>query len=234
MTTAAQECINRGLKRHGDRLIAAVIHPLRRSLRCYFPTLVVNYEQILTELICYPHAMHAQYPLLPSDFESLSNFSPAFPLLESVAVILERESSFVIEEWLRRVNRVPELATIPLSNAQRTCHLPGLFDDVVSRLRLGGNVQTSTCMSAQTHGNLRFAQGYSLPMLVEESRLFEVCTFSTLHLHRSNLIQSEALSDVVTIADEADRQLAEAVRGFNRSGSQSRRFLLLHPRIATH
>jgi hypothetical protein len=41
-----------------------------------------------------------------------------------------------------------------------------------------------------------FGSPLSLPvsMLVEESRIFEVCTFRTLHLHQGNLNQSEALS----------------------------------------
>jgi hypothetical protein len=50
-------------------------------------------------------------------------------------------------------------------------------------------------------------------MLVEESRVFEVATFGTLHLHQSELDQNQVLSDVMVIADEADAQLMETVRG---------------------
>jgi hypothetical protein len=51
-------------------------------------------------------------------------------------------------------------------------------------------------------------------MLVEESRIFQVTTFGTLQLHQNELNQSDVLLDVMTIADEADRQLTETVRGF--------------------
>jgi hypothetical protein len=51
-------------------------------------------------------------------------------------------------------------------------------------------------------------------MLVEESRIFQVTTFRTVQLHRSELDQNQVLLDVVIIADEADRQLTETVRGF--------------------
>jgi hypothetical protein len=44
-------------------------------------------------------------------------------------------------------------------------------------------------------------------MVVEESRIFEVCAFRALQLQQSELIQSETLLGVMTIADEADRQL---------------------------
>jgi len=52
-------------------------------------------------------------------------------------------------------------------------------------------------------------------MLVEESRIFQVTTFGgTLQLHQNELDQNQVLLDVVIIADEADRQLTETVRGF--------------------
>jgi hypothetical protein len=48
-------------------------------------------------------------------------------------------------------------------------------------------------------------------MLVEESRLFQVVTFETLHRHRAELDQEQLLSDIVVIADEVDLQLMQAV-----------------------
>ena len=49
-------------------------------------------------------------------------------------------------------------------------------------------------------------------MLMEESRVFQVATFDTLHLHQSELDQSQLLLDVMVIADEVDAQLMETVR----------------------
>jgi hypothetical protein len=69
-------------------------------------------------------------------------------------------------------------------------------------------------MAVTAHGRMRFEQGYCLSMLVEESRIFEVATFRTLYLHQNKLDQSQVLLDVITIADEVDRQLGETVSGF--------------------
>jgi hypothetical protein len=96
----------------------------------------------------------------------------------------------------------------------RSGHLPKLFDDLLYRLRLPRDAQPPVSLAAATHGGLRFAQGYSASMLVEESRIFQVTTFGTLHLHQSELDQNQVLLDVMIIADEADRQLTETVRGF--------------------
>ena len=130
---------------------------------------------------------------------------------KSVATILERERETTIKEWLRRVNLLPTLTHIPLSDNDRSQHLPKLFHDLVCRLRLANDAHLPVSTSATAHGQARRLQGYSPAMLVEESRLFQVVTFQTLHLNQSELEQSQVLADVVIIADEVDLQLMQAV-----------------------
>ena len=132
---------------------------------------------------------------------------------------MQRELGSTIAEWLKRVNLIPNLTDIALSDADRTVHLPQLFKELISRLRLDRNVEPPTSIAAAEHGKVRFAQGYSVAMLVEESRIFQVSTFRTLHIHHSKLNQNEVLLDVITIADEADGQLAETVRSFMAANS---------------
>jgi len=133
---------------------------------------------------------------------------------KSVECILKRELASTIKEWLRQVKLIPDLTIIPLSDSDRTGHLPKLFEDVLNRLRLAGGGEPLLSITPSAHGGLRFAQGYSASMLVEESRIFQVTTFGTLQLHQNELDQNQVLLDVVIIADEADRQLTETVRGF--------------------
>jgi hypothetical protein len=130
----------------------------------------------------------------------------------SVADILERELQPTIKEWLRRVNLVPELTDIKLSDADRTSHLPKLYCDLISRLRLSKDAKPDISAAAAEHGRTRRAQGYTATMLVDESRVFQVVTFGALHLHQSELDQFQVLSDAMVIADEVDAQLMETVR----------------------
>jgi hypothetical protein len=130
----------------------------------------------------------------------------------SVADVLERELGPTIEEWLRRVNLVPELTDIPLSDADRTGHLSKLYFDLISRLRLDKDVPPPISAAASAHGQVRRGQGYSASMLIEESRVFQVVTFGTLHLHQGELDPNQLLLDVMVIADEVDAQLMETVR----------------------
>ena len=61
---------------------------------------------------------------------------------------------------------------------------------------------------------LRYTQGYSIEMIVDESRLLQVNIFHALHnsLHRIDL--SRLLIDVMTIADEVDSQLRQSIGGY--------------------
>jgi hypothetical protein len=129
----------------------------------------------------------------------------------SVATILERELETTMKEWLRRVNLLPELNCILLSDEDRTLHLPKLYHDLACRLRLSNDAHLPVSTAATEHGKTRQRQGYSPAMIIEESRLFQVVTFQTLHLHRDELDQGRLLLDVMVIADEADLQLMQAV-----------------------
>ena len=133
------------------------------------------------------------------------------------ADILERELEPTIKEWLRRVNLVPELTDIPLSDADRTGHLPKLYYDLISRLRLAKDAHRPVSAAAAAHGQIRCAQGYSASMVIEESRVFQVATFGTLHLHQSELDQKQVLLDIMVIADEVDAQLMETVSSLMRA-----------------
>jgi hypothetical protein len=128
---------------------------------------------------------------------------------ESVADILERELKPVIHDWLALVEKQEDLMSIKLSYEDRTGHLPALLREVIVRLRLDAGTKAPISVAASHHGDLRRAQGYTVAMVVEESRLLQVCLFTTLHKNNSQIEYSKLLPDVVTIADEVDAQLKQ-------------------------
>ena len=133
---------------------------------------------------------------------------------ESVADILEREIRPVIDDWLCRVDKEPDLAKVALSFEERTGHLPQLLKDVVTRLRLEAGPKAPISGAASTHGDLRHKQGYTVAMAVEESRLLQVSIFSMLHKNVKRLSFSALLPDIVVIADEVDAQLKQQMLRF--------------------
>jgi hypothetical protein len=128
---------------------------------------------------------------------------------ESVADIVERELNNVIHEWLALVEKQEDLMSVALSYEDRTGHLPALLREVIVRLRLDAGTKAPISVAASYHGDLRRKQGYTVAMVVEESRLLQVCLFTTLHKNTSRIEYSKLLLDVVTIADEVDAQLKQ-------------------------
>jgi hypothetical protein len=130
-------------------------------------------------------------------------------VIESVADVLDRELRPLIADWLARVEEVPDLKRIPLDYFERTGHLPKLVHDVTARVRLDADARAPVSQSAAHHGELRNKQGYTIEMLIEESRLLQVCIFTTLHKNVKHLNFDMLLPDIVTIADEVDAQLRQ-------------------------
>jgi len=130
---------------------------------------------------------------------------------ESIASILERESENTIQNWLGAVDQDAELTCVPLSRLERTGHLPKLLQDLVARLQQDSGSPAPSSTAARDHGELRRQQGYTAAMLVEESRILQVSIFSTLQRNLCGVDFSRLLLDVVTIADEVDSQLKQAM-----------------------
>jgi hypothetical protein len=134
---------------------------------------------------------------------------------ERVASILERDAAPTIARWLAAVKTDEELTAVQLSDEERTGHLPKLLRELVHRLRVPRPLGTKQASEgAAMHGEVRFAQGYSIPMMIEESRILQVSIFNTLQTNLSTVDFSLLLIDVMTIADEVDSQLKQTIVSF--------------------
>jgi YesN/AraC family two-component response regulator len=151
--------------------------------------------------------------------DKLLSRKPAFPTpKERVAVILQHCTSLIVEDWLLKVKKSKELSRVSLSDQERTGYLPKLIEDLIVRLRalnINGEESDSICsLAAVEHGKMRRSQGYTPAMLVQDSRILQVTLFGMLQKNLSALDFSLLLPDVMTIADEVDSQLTQAMQGY--------------------
>jgi CheY-like chemotaxis protein len=139
--------------------------------------------------------------------------APAQPRIESVATILDRVAPTCIDDWYRQVQLDNKLSIVPLTRQQRCSHLPQLFLDLIARLHaaLPFGTKGPSSASAEKHGLTRRQQGYSAAMMVEESRILQVCIFHILEENLATIDFSVLLAQVMTIADEVDSQLRQAM-----------------------
>jgi DNA-binding response OmpR family regulator len=139
---------------------------------------------------------------------------------ERVASILEREAETTIADWLSRVEEDDELNHLVLGHDKRTGHLPLLIRELVHRLRVPRSLGTKqVSKGAVEHGKSRRSQGYTIPMIVEESRMLQVSIFNTLQSNLNVVDFSLLLIDVMTIADEVDSQLKQTIMSFSAASA---------------
>jgi hypothetical protein len=133
---------------------------------------------------------------------------------ERVGVILRRCTTGIVEGWLARAKQ----SVVPFSDEQRAAHIPRLVEDLALRLsKSSAAVKESDAIfsaAAVAHGKLRYLQGYTLGMLVDESRITEVTVFGMLQSNLNSLDFSLLLPDVTAIADEVDGQLTQSMDGY--------------------
>jgi CheY-like chemotaxis protein len=157
--------------------------------------------------------------------QQLSSRPPPKRVIETVASILERETTNTIRAWHARIETEPWLMSIPMTYGQRCSHLPVLFRDLILRLRSNQPIGTKALSptGAAEHGENRFRQGYTAAMLVEESRMLQVSLFETLQKNLAFIDYTVVLLGVMTIADEVDSQLSRAMQRFSvESQSEAR------------
>jgi CheY-like chemotaxis protein len=148
--------------------------------------------------------------------ERLAIGAPPARRVEGVAAILERTVETTIAAWYEHIQGDSKVMSIPLSYEQRTGYLHQVFRDLAQRLRysipIGGKEMTSK--AAVEHGLNRRRHGYSAAMMVEESRMLQVSVFNTLQRNLASIDFSILLTDVMTIADEIDSQLSQAMGSY--------------------
>jgi hypothetical protein len=134
----------------------------------------------------------------------------------SVGEILDRSAESAMAEWYARVEINRLLMSVPMTLELRCGHLPQVFHELVSRLGSSEPIGSGESLSpaAALHGLNRHRLGYTAAMLVEESRLLQVSIFHCLQNNLVNIDFRFLLIGVMTIADEVDSQLGQAMASF--------------------
>jgi len=140
------------------------------------------------------------------------------PGKESVATLLERDIGVTVQRWLSRVHQIKELTSLPLSDNERTAHVPEILKNITGRLRGTRVIEAIASLSpaAAAHGQLRYHQDYTAPLIVQESRVLQVSIFETIQRNLASVDFSLVLPDIMLIADEVDAQLTQSIDSFLR------------------
>jgi DNA-binding response OmpR family regulator len=130
-----------------------------------------------------------------------------------VAQVLRELSVVVCKRWLHQVLADPELAAIPLTEDERSDHIPDMMEELIRRLE-GPQEELSDVATdaARKHGKLRYQQGYSIPQMVFEARVLQHVLTSIIHENLFGLDLSTLVGDIIEIGETLQADVEISIR----------------------
>lgn len=119
----------------------------------------------------------------------------------------------ISKDWVDLVKKDPDLSAISLTEAERIDHIPRVLE-VVLKVSRGEEISEADRSAAREHGLLRRKQGFTVPLLIRESRLLHDATAQCV---QSNLLAvqiSYLISDLISIHRTKQVLLEESVAAF--------------------
>jgi ActR/RegA family two-component response regulator len=140
---------------------------------------------------------------------------------KSVPSFLRESTDRIINDWLERLERDSELSSIKLDREARINHAPLLIQELCGCLEgRSQSLSPQGTAAAAAHGHVRYAQGYTIPMVVSEARLLEISIAEHLQSNLLTLDLSSLITDTFLIADCFNLMLMDSIRAYQeRSGT---------------
>lgn len=122
----------------------------------------------------------------------------------------------ISQDWLDLVKKDPEISAIHLTDAERIDHIPRVLE-VVLRVSRGQEITDSDRATARDHGVLRRKQGFTVPLLIRESRLLHDAIARCVQSRLLEVQISYLISDLISIHRTKQVLLEESVTAFLKS-----------------
>jgi ActR/RegA family two-component response regulator len=131
------------------------------------------------------------------------------------STLIRENQDPIIEKWAEETERDPQLKHLHLSREGRIDHLPGLLRQLANRIDKNPDTYDKQELeSAAAHGETRRRQGYSTPLIVEESRILYEIIADTVQNNLADMDISSIVPDMILISDNLYVMLAESLRAF--------------------
>jgi hypothetical protein len=128
--------------------------------------------------------------------------------------VIAENKDWVVDQWLQRVNANAELNRVSLSGAERRDHIPGLLDEAVANA-CGHQIKLEERQrAAESHGTLRYHQGYSVPMLILEAQLLQDVIAECIRDNFLAIDLSNLIPDMAKTSDTITAELRESASAY--------------------
>jgi CheY-like chemotaxis protein len=144
------------------------------------------------------------------------------PSKRTPGLILEK-SDEIVQQWLNELQSDLRLASIKLTKEKLIDRFPQLITDLAKLLETGATkIPAKSLRNAASHGAERAKQGYTIPLLVTETRILNRVIGLVLQENLLSMNLSTLIPDALRVGEYLQALLEESIRAFQ--GAQSETF----------
>jgi YesN/AraC family two-component response regulator len=140
------------------------------------------------------------------------------------SALIREKSDDIVERWRKELQADLRLASIRLSNEKLIDRLPLLLNDLAHLLETGETqIPEKSLSTAATHGAERAKQGYTIPLLVTETRVLNRVIGEVLQKNLLSMNLSTLIPEALRIGEYLQALLEESIRAFQATVSETLR-----------
>jgi YesN/AraC family two-component response regulator len=140
------------------------------------------------------------------------------------SALIREKSDEIVQRWRKELQADLRLASIRLSDKKLIDRLPLLLNDLAHLLETGGTQIPKTSLStAAIHGAERAKQGYTIPLLVTETRVLNRVIGEVLQKNLLTMNLSTLIPEALRIGEYLQAFLEESIRAFQGTASETLR-----------
>jgi CheY-like chemotaxis protein len=210
--------LNIGQPADGFTLVSA----MRRTQPTAVNVIITGYPAFETAL----HAIRAQvddYFVKPADpvelvqrlQERLTRHDRRIPPpLQRLSFILREHADTIMREFVEQMYKADGFPLEGVPPERVINHFPGVLDEIIHGLQNEQDFFAGDMEAASRHGVERFAQRFTIPMLVYEFSIFRGALFRTIQSNLLAVDVSALVPDMIRIAQSLDARLKRAIEAY--------------------
>ena len=119
----------------------------------------------------------------------------------------------ITDKWLQLCRADPELGAIHFTDAERSDHVPRVIQQALG-IAVGDSLSEKTTGAARAHGIVRRNQGFTVPLLLRETRILQDTIARCVQSNLLAIEISHLISDLIAVEHTIQVQLEHSVSAF--------------------
>src|SRR5579864_7171605 len=142
---------------------------------------------------------------------------------QPLASFLRVSADEIVKRVLEGMKNDPRLSKLPLSDRERTDHIPEMMAEIVKQLESEHPDEPTgaTLKAGAKHGEVRKQQGYSDLMLVDDTRVLDSAIYAIVQENLLGIELSTLVPDLSRLNDSLETHLQESLRAFKQQERSS-------------